>query len=114
VDARSSRAMEGPHNALLVRLLLALPGASALSASYSELRRRRQDPTAPPDATADLLWRLLAWGFGVGVGAPIVATLVLSLLPAWMVNVVAAAMIGGVLTTFTSAFALGWHQGGRR
>jgi len=50
----------------------------------------------------------------VGVGAPIAATLVLGLLPAWMINVVAAAMIGGVLTAFVSAFALGWHQGGRR
>jgi len=50
----------------------------------------------------------------VGVGAPIAATLVLGLLPAWMINVVAAAMIGGVLTAFISAFVLGWHQGGRR
>ena len=99
---------------LMIRLLFAIPGASALAASYSERQRRRQDPTAPADPTADLLWRILPWGLVIGLGIPLALILLHAQLPSWLLDSLITLMIVGILCVFVSAFALGWHQGGRR
>jgi hypothetical protein len=102
-------------DSLLIRILLAMPGASALGASYAELRRRRRDRSAPVDTRGDVLWRCLIWGAGLALGVPLVTLIFFrSPLPSWLPGLVATAMAGGVLIAFVSAFLLGLHQGGRR
>jgi len=111
--ATKSENMQAP-DPLLIRMLLAIPGASALAASYSERDRRRRDPTAPADPTADLLWMTLPWGLAVGLLIPIGLVLLPIQLPGWLLDFSLGLMIAAILCAFVSAFALGWHQGGRR
>jgi hypothetical protein len=111
--ATHSEHMQAP-DPLILRVLFAIPGASALAASYSERQRRRRDPTASADPTADLLWRTLPWGLVIGLGIPFGLIVLHAQLPSWLLDSLIVLMISGILCVFVSAFALGWHQGGRR
>jgi hypothetical protein len=95
---------------LLIKLLIAVPGAIVVWKSYQAFKRRRRDPSAPRDPITDRWWRIAMYA-GSAVIADAFTILATSAIgaPRWLGSTLLAILALAVAVAFVAAFALGWR-----